>query len=372
MRLNHFTKNDTKVIRLIAITWIITKLICYNLWLAERLFPLVPIHTSLSLVPAFFHTLIFAVSIAGMVWFLFFPRKKIMIAILLMEILSCCLDQNRWQPWEYQFLFMGAAYVMSQNEKQTIILWQLIITGLFFFSGLFKFNSSFIHDVWQHLILNQWLGITNPGINLVRAGYCLPLLEMLSALGLYFTFTRKASVLILCAMHLFILLLLGPIGLNINAVVWPWNLLMIGLLFLILYRHKIEITRAAMLHRLTWVILLFWWTLPWLQLAGYWDKYLSSVLYGGGVEQLYICVNNIEAQSEMAGYIQHKFWLIPCSSVLPVFNWGVKEMKTAPYPEPRIYKAIIKEWEKRYPNSRSRYFIYRSGFAPSLTEMYYP
>ncbi len=360
------------VLRIISIAWICSKLICFRLWGANRLFPLVPVHDSLSNIPPFVHGFLFGLSLLLMFLFLFFPGRKMAAFIILPELFSCCLDQNRWQPWEYFFLFMLLAYVFTKREKELPGTWLLIMAGLYFFGGIGKMNTAFIHDTWKYLMLHRWLDISTNNIWVTRSGYLLPLLEMLAGLGLLVKQSRKISILILIGMHLVILLMLGPAGLNINHVVWPWNTALAILLLLIFYSaQQISFTIPAD-KPFVWVVLLCWWILPWFRFTGHWDRYLSSVLYSGGVEQLFICTESKAAVGDMGSYMDPSFSVIPCSPVLSVYNWGIKEMRTAPYPEPRIRNAIIKAWKEKYPGSNHRFYIYKPGFAYTVKELKLP
>ena len=360
------------VLRIICIAWIFSKLICFRLWGANRLFPLVPVLDSLSNIPPEIHGILFGLSLLLMLLFLFFPGRKMAAIIICLELFSCSLDQNRWQPWEYFFLFMLLAYLFTKREKELPGTWLLIMAGLYFFGGIGKMNPAFIHDTWKYLMLHRWLDINTNNIWVTRSGYLLPLLEMLAGLGLLFKQSRKISVLILIGMHLVILLMLGPTGLNINHVVWPWNTAL-AMLLLLLYFSSQQISFITLSGKpLVWVVLLCWWILPWLRFAGHWDRYLSSVLYSGGVEQLFICTENQAALKEMGQYMDASFSVIPCSPVLSVYNWGIKEMRTAPYPEPRIRDAIIKAWKKKYPGSKDRFYIYKPGFKFTVKELQVP
>ncbi len=358
-----------KIIKLLCVTWIITKLVCFKLWLANRSFPLVPIHEIFSFVPSFVHTIFFVASLFSLLFLLIYPNKKIAVAILFVEVLSCLLDQNRWQPWEYQFIFMLAVYIFYRDEKQIRFGWQIILTGIYFFSGLSKLNSAFIHDIWQGLMLRRWLDISPPGIWLTRAGYALPVIEMTAAICLCFIRTRRSAIWVLSLMHIMIILMFGPVGLNTNLGILPWNVLMSLLVFILFYHESFHFKRDFTWKPFSFIILLSWWVMPWLQLAGYWDKYLSAVLYGGGVEQLFICTDNELAKKQLASYFDKEFKVIPCKPVLAVYKWGLMEMNIAYYPEQRIFNAIIKEWKKRYPDGNSSFYLYKSGFNYKVSEV---
>ena len=141
-------------------------------------------------------------------------RRKIAAVLFFVEILSCLLDQSRWQPWEYQFILMTAAYIFIQKKEQLLLAWQLILAAVYFFSGLSKLQPAFIHDIWDGLILRSWLHIFNDSAWLARLGYTIPLGEMLAAILLFFVRTRKPAIILLAGMHLLKLAMLGPLGTN--------------------------------------------------------------------------------------------------------------------------------------------------------------
>lgn len=349
------------LLKLILVTWIISKAICYVLWMGNREFPLVPVWDALLAVPLWVHFALFVSAMALMVLSILMPKKPLLWLILLFEILSCLLDQNRWQPWEYQFLFFIFCYAALPSSNMIRKGWQVILVSTYFFGGLFKLNPYFIHDTWQYLILIKWLHIIPHHEWLLRAGYLIPLIEMLAGMLLLFKISQRFAGLLLIAMHVFILLLLGPLGLNINGVVWPWNILLAILVYHLFIKRPQSVFKGNMQYRPAFVlVVLVWMLIPWLSMLGLWDKYLSSVLYGGGVEQLFICTENPEALQKSAPYRTGHFHTIPCADPVPVYKWGMYEMRTAPYPEDRIFRKIIRVWEKKYGDAD--FYLFKPGF----------
>jgi len=353
------------LLRILFLTWILSKAICFRLWMGERDFPLVPVWDGLLALPLWIHFALFVSSMALMALSVAAPRKLFIWVILAFEIMLCLMDQNRWQPWEYQFLFFIFCCVAFKPENMVRKSWQIILVSTYFFGGLFKLNAYFIHDTWQYLILIKWLHIQNSNVWLLRAGYILPLLEMCAGLLLLFRKTQKPAALVLISMHLFILLFLGPVGLNINAVVWPWNVFLIMLLFYLFYKNPQPVFDGMVFYRPAFfLIILAWLVMPWFQFWGFWDKYLSSVLYGGGVVQLFICSTNAEALQRASPYRKDIGSLIPCREFIPVYQWGMYEMNTAPYPEQRIFKKIMKSWEQKYGSAT--FYLFKPGFKASV------
>jgi len=354
------------LLKLLCTCWVITKLLCCKLWLADRFFPLAPVHDVLLYVSSFVHTGLFWLSISCMVLIWIFPGRKIAVILFLSEIASCTLDQNRWQPWEYQFICMVGAYVFIQDEKKRKLSWQLIIVGIYFFSGLNKFNSYFIHNIWNGLFLKEFAGVYGAGTWLLRAGYLMPLIEMTGAIALCFGRTRRIAVWALSAMHLLNLIVFGPLGLNMNSVIWPWNVLMPFLLYGLFYKEGMQFSRSTWKPVYTMLMILAWWILPWLQLVGLWDKYLSGVFDTSSAENLYICTEDRYATLRLSDCFLSGIKDIPCPIALSTYKWSMREMNVAPYPELRIYRAIAENWNLSFPGGRNRFFLMRAGFLISV------
>ena len=358
------------LLSLLLLVWIISKFLCFPLWLGDRDFPLVPVHDVLLQLPVYVQALFFWISCFLMAFGILFPNRKMLTAILLLEVSSCLLDQNRWQPWQYQFIFMLAVYLFFKNKEHKVTALQIILLGIYFFSGLSKLQPAFIHDIWNNLVLRNWLGIHTTNVWIFRLGYALPLLEMGAALMLCFERFRKAGCILLIGMHVFIWLLLGPLGLNRISVICPWNLLMPVMLMNLFYRRPLQLQKAVLKQPFSWLLITCFAVLPWLHLIGRWDHYLSFTLYSGGVSQLYICTDDPMALQLMAPYIgNQRNGMVPCRFPVSTYQWGVKAMNTPPYPQERVFRSLARQWKRRHPQAAVRFYIYTSGFQPTIREL---
>ena len=103
-------------VRLTAIFWVIAKIISLKLWLSTRFFPTFPVFEFLRAVPPIIHLLLLATSLITLLLLLFKPPTFYFIIIVFAsEFVSCMLDQNRWQPWEYQYIF--TLFIILLNRK---------------------------------------------------------------------------------------------------------------------------------------------------------------------------------------------------------------------------------------------------------------
>ena len=152
-------------------------------------------------------------------------------------------DYHRWQPWFYQYFLillllipMARLYKKYENAEHLLFAVQLIIAIAYFYSGLFKLNSGFVKDIvpyYSNPIAQYFWTYRDMVYSL---GGLIPWLEIALSIGLFVPVTRKWAVIGCTLLHLGILYLLGPFGLNTNAVIWPWNIALIALLWLAFFK----------------------------------------------------------------------------------------------------------------------------------------
>lgn len=354
------------LVKLTAVFWLIAKIISFKLWLSTRAFPTFPVLESLYAVPSIIHLLLLATSLIALVMLLVRPLSyNVIIIVFASEIASCILDQNRWQPWEYQYLFTFFILLLNRKTPAYIVpAFAFILCSTYFYSGLSKFNPNFIAKIWDRLILKSFFNLPkeflrNP--SLLRLGYALPFIEMICGVALLFKPARRIAAILLVSMHLFNLVLLGPLGLRHNIVVWPWNVGMILFLYILFIKQPLNSFNFSLLfRRQNILVLIFWGVLPLLTLIGKWDYYLSSNLYSANTPVLVMCVNSSAAPypKELEPYILKDSRKI-CSGFgrINFTSWSLKELKVPCYPEIRIYKKIKKEMMARYPGYELSFFI---------------
>jgi len=360
-----YFNNQKLLVFFTCICWLSAKLISWKVWGKERLFPTLPVSDLLYIIPAWFHTLLFFVSIAMLVMIMFYPKKRTLLIILLIsELAACLLDQNRWQPWEYQYIFTISVFIFCKDREQIKALLSFILIATYFFSGLHKLNNGFLYNMWDKMILSSFFNLNDQVIHHQPAiyyfGYLLGSVECISGFLLLFKRTRKVVVYVLIVMHLFILFILGPFGLNYNKVVLPWNMLMIGWLY-VLYIREITIDMSFSFLWKGWgkMVILAWGIFPLLSFFGYWDNFLSGSIYSGNSPFLSICIKDDSKIPELQPYLERIDYNKICDGdrLLYVQNWGMQEMQIVSYPEMRAYKKFKEQWIKKYPLVNARFYL---------------
>lgn len=351
------------ILRITCVFWIFTKLFSYNVWHTDRLFPVIPPLNFLEDVPNFVHLSLFFVALCGMAVVAVFPNNRTVLGLtIVVELMSCLLDQSRWQPWEYQYLLTFIFFFFyHHNRKQFSNYFAFLLVVTYFFSGLHKLNGGFLYSVWEKMILIRFLNFDANQIQNIfvhYAGLGLPILEMFLALGLLLFKNKKPFALLLIGMHIFILIFLSPLGINYNSIVWPWNMLMIIYLLILFYEGNTSISFKNLLSGFNKIPFAVIAVLPVFSFFGLYDNYLSFNLYSGKLNSFRICVDEDKVDGKLNEYLSKNRFYCGSKASISVDKWAMKEMNVVLYPEERIYLEIQKKWKEKYPNSESDFVIY--------------
>lgn len=356
------------LLKITCVCWLFAKLMSWRIWTTYRLLPAAPFFEYLDHTPAVVHTVLFVLSLLSILLLFFRGNRFFLTGLLIIEIFSCLLDQNRWLPWEYLYIFIIFIFLVNAARPNYIapcIAFLLIST--YFYSGLGKLNEGFVHVVWANMILRNFLKVPaniSDQSWVYYSGYLLGLMELLAGVGLFFVKTRVISAKVLIAAHLFILLLLGPFGFKGYEVLWPWNAAMILFLYFIFVKKSEGVIIFQPITK-GWnrLALVCWGILPVLSFWGWWDKNLSSNLFSANLPDMIICIKDTSACKQLQRFCDKKdSWNI-CNgqAKIDIQAWARVETNVSVYPEMRVYKIIQQKLEKQY-GTAGLSFVYFTGW----------
>jgi hypothetical protein len=362
------SRQNELLVKLTALFWLCEKLIGWRVWTAFRLFPTAPVFEFLDGVPWQIHLGLFLLELALLLLLIFLNNNKlILISLLICEILSILLDQTRLQPYEYQCIILAFVFLIN-GKRQNLIpaMVGFILAATYFYSGIGKFNDGFLKMVWESMIVREFFKVPTQIAGLhwfYRSGYILGLAEMLAGLGLIFPTTQKKSAVFLILMHVFVLVLIGPFGLNYNKIVWPWNAALIFYLYIVFLNKKgrvvFFISIFSGLNKLVFILL---GVLPVLNTLGYWDNYLSSSLYSGKLPKMIIGISDTTKCKELNPFFKkNRLYYYKGEAVINVQDWSTDEMNTLPYPELRALKQVALKLQKKYPEAELTPFYFENN-----------
>jgi hypothetical protein len=185
----------------------------------------------------------------------------------------------------------------------------------------------------------QWLAL--------HLAFVAPFLECAAGVGLLTKRFRAAALFCAIGMHAAILIAIGPLELNFNTVVWPWNVAMIAFLLILFFRRSDEPAPRDIIwgkaYAFQKIVLVFFAFMPALSFFNLWDHYLSSALYSGNRSSGIVYVND-EAFDRLPDTIEDYVYEDgPDRNQLNINEWSLGELNVPSYPELRIYKNVARE-----------------------------
>lgn len=362
---------------LICLGWLVGIVMSLNLWKGERGFPVIPVFDFLNSFPLYVHDLIsflLFISLASQCIFLVIKKKtnqKIILLIIVFAFFIGLLDQSRWQPWVYMYLFLILPYAfmpkvtIKKRYDYVVNIQMIILIAVYIWSGIHKINLNFINELVVTLFVD-FLGVeNNTADKLKNVGYIIPIMEITVGLGLFYKSSRQKIIYLAISMHILILIFLSPIGVNQNYIVYPWNIVLALIVFSLFFNNNYTInffnTKNYIARTVGIFIAILFLITPILNFFNKWDAYLSFNLYSQKISKFYIAVSDKEIHKITGDFSESfiKMKNLEGGKIIDVNKWSFIELNVPVYPEERVYKAISKSFcTKNKLNKEVVFLIY--------------
>lgn len=318
------------------------------LWAGERLFPHIPVFRDMEL-PGAVHWALAGLLAIALVMNMVLLKKLWAAALLILMALIILPDQMRLQPWVFVYFLiifpLGLVALTAKNAASLLNYVQILLIGVYVWSGLHKFTQSFI-DIVYPLLLKGLFKISDDSYLLEARewGYFLAAVELSIGIGLVFPKTRNVAVIGAVFTHLLIIawVLIG----NPNYTILPWNAAMIAVVILSSWNVKNRISlwpaTSPGLRWATAALALLIWLMPVLNIKNKWDAYLSFNLYTERISHMYVGLRQQALEGidpRLSDYYAEEN-LIEEGRVIDVEKWSFDELKVPVYPALRVHKAI--------------------------------
>lgn len=218
----------------------------WRLWTPQTEFPQVPLFDwagSIPLIADWFAFGVLLVSFAMTAWQPDSRRSWSAIVVALGALFV--LDQHRLQPWAWQMGLLAVGWSCRpvgqvfnlpervRSRQVENLPYAMLTISIYFWSAVSKFEPSFYTSHGQTLVeaLFQSVGLHAanwPARVKWWLAFSLPVGELLVAAGLCFPRARKAALIAATALHVGLILALGPTGLGHRPSVLLWNVAFIG------------------------------------------------------------------------------------------------------------------------------------------------
>lgn len=330
--------------------------ISFTLWIpVNNLYPAVPVFEFISSLPG---ALSYIISIL-FISLLFisnshkFQVRGIILSALILLVLALSFDFLRIQPWVFYYFFVLLSFAVYpvNRESDVLNIIRMMLACIYFWSGIQKLNHTFLFDTYPWLI-EPMISFMPEGFASILTNTALmaPAIEIICGMGLLFKKTQKISMYLLVFMHAFILLMLGPIGHNLNVVIWPWNISFAIILYLLFktetnFSIKTFFQSEKKIYK-TGIFILFG-LLPALSFLNLWPMYFSSALYSSNKVKSEIFLPE-ELKEKLPESVIEK--IDPQTNGLILNLWTQNELNVASYPNAQVHKKTFISLCNTYPD----------------------
>lgn len=326
-------------------SFLVSMFMAFKLWTGiNRIIPEVPLLDSAILSNARIQFILIGTLVFSLL--LSFSQKlarfiiPISLAAFTLLVLS---DVNRLQSYYYQYLAMllvlALMYKRSSGTQAAVLY--VILAGVYFHSGLTKWNDNFVHYVFPNMLyafsyvsLETWQQFSFKAI-----AYSIPLGEMIVGLLLLVPRTRKIALYLIVMLHIGILFTIGPLGLNWNPIVWVWNISMIAINILLYFMQLEEPVGYKAIVRIPafGLIILLFGILPFLNQIDKWDNYLSFSLYSGTTPNVQLHLENARELNDVP------LFYLEQDTFIDLNVWALQDISTAIYAEEWVFEEVAQE-----------------------------
>jgi hypothetical protein len=336
---------------IVAGSFLLELLLSWRLWSGFRTFPELPLFNLRVTTPLYLDATVFVLLLSLLVVTIVHPKPQTYAYLFLALVaLLAALDQVRWYPYFFQYYFMLLALCFfawskrDSDKERALTSCRWMVASMYFYGGLQKVNANFVSEVFPWFVepITRLFPSVQPF--LIVNGLFIPFLEMSIGVGLLVKGYRTYAVCLAWVMHVFILLMLGPLGHDWGKGVLPWNVSMMTFVFLLSWRVDVLplISVSARKRLLQHCIIALFWIMPLLSFFNLWDSHLSATMYSGNTNRAQIFITAALKETLPAPVQAYSSRTRDGTFALDYFHWSYDELGVLVPPETRIFKGIAR------------------------------
>lgn len=336
---------------IVTIGFLVQMYLSQLLWYGEnRQFFLVPMFEKLPMTIGNIGNMILIIGLMlSLIIGIIYHKRYLLGGVLLFLMLFFLQDITRVQAWSYQYFLTFIVLFIDWKKPNKILIptLQLILIFTYFWSGIQKLNPHYVTNVHPFLFTAfDWL---EPFGNNAKFGYVSAIFELLIGIGLYFRKTQRVTVILAIGMHLSILAIIGPWGLDWNEIVYPWNFVMIFSLPILFWNvtksSKTETEKIPFSDLITRAgIVLLIGILPVFNLFTRFPETLSMTMYNGTTSEISVYYEGETIPNCIPEVTQGDIYPIRLGNQLSLDDWGIDELNVPVYDLPTYARKFGKQF----------------------------
>lgn len=312
-----------------------------------NIMPLVPLIDSFVHLPDVISWAALFLCSASFLFLLFVPQNRVAAWIIV-----CCMiffvlqDFNRLQPFVFMYMFpVVIVSLFKKVEQHGVNALRFMVCGVYFWAGFHKLNLSFYTGVfpWFTSPLYRLFGEHPVLIIDILYGimtFSTPFFELLIGVFLIFPKWRKVATFMASIMLATVLFCLGPFGHNWGHIVWPWNVYLFSLEYLLFFRTAREEKKSLLSEPFSKISILsiaVYVVAPVLAIFTHWYAYTGYKLYAGSTVFGNIILDPKETLKNSPDYIKK---LVKADNTIDQLALFGAEGNGVPYPVPYVLKKL--------------------------------
>lgn len=271
------------------------------------------------------------------------------------------VNQHRLQAWAYLAMWIQVLYLAdpallrtsARHSEGVMQRWRWLILSVYFYSAISKFDATFLRTLGSQFLTTGWNSLAGANLELETVWplwmtLMFPVGELIVALGLATGRARRWFVPLAIVLHILLIWLLGPWGMQHQAGVLLWNVFFIGQLGFLFWPERQPDPASAPPESLpARFALYFVLLLPLAQNWGWCDPWMAWELYAPRVSrvQVFLAEPAIEAMPELQRYIERESTAEfgPLWRELRLDQWSLDQQRAPIYPQGRFQLQVALE-----------------------------
>ena len=337
-------RDRANIVRVTSMALLLSLLLSWRAYIPNlRIFEMSPVIELLGAIPVWADWALLILNIGCVGWLLIKPLQPLpAFGLFACTVFWVLQDLLRFQPYTYMYVFTILLAVFFVSHALNAL--KIMVASVYMWAGVHKLNATFFLDLFPGLIKPFYTFPKEPSLLaalIALAIFTVPLFEAgIGLLLLFFPRQRRPTILMAFIMLVVVLVCLGFDGNTWNLIIWPWNIYLFLLVFILLSKSAAidkKVQFGFDTARLATIALFS--IAPALALFGWGHSYPSFKLYSGNTKRAEVMFSENETLTGLPINLRQ---LVGRARTLPLVDWTAHEFELVVYPETYVFRRGAK------------------------------